>query len=284
MQCVFIFSRNHGYPAHGGHGLFFYRGLPYGVWARRQLPYPNFTYDFYLGWTPIVASVAGLGGVFVFTKWLQHWPLRYVFQGVAVVRILLVGVEVWQAGRHNLGRIDDGLLFLLSEGIIGPVISMMYLLPLVAVTSRMMPKGSEALTYGILAGYQNFEQVIANSLGLMLIEQSGVGQDCSFVDYPFLVFCGHIMAPLATIPLAVFSYPRFRSRCVPEEPPKKIPEDDDRSSSSSLWRRRRISVASAGPVTPGRMNLFELRYSSGVQLVSGQLIAIPGNLEDQLLA
>ena len=207
----------------GATDYFFTADCPTGSGLGGNYPTPNFTYDFYLGWTPIVASVAGLGGVFVFTKWLQHWPLRYVFQGVAVVRILLVGVEVWQAGRHNLGRIDDGLLFLLSEGIIGPVISMMYLLPLVAVTSRMMPKGSEALTYGILAGYQNFGQVIANSLGLMLIEQSGVGQDCSFVDYPFLVFCGHIIAPLATIPLASLLVPAVPISVRPEEPPKKSP-------------------------------------------------------------
>ena len=91
---------------------------------------------------PITASVAGLLGVFIFTKYLQHWPLRYVFQGVAVVRILLVGLEVWQAGRHNLGQINDKLLFFISEGMVAPVISMTYLLPLVAITARMMPRAT----------------------------------------------------------------------------------------------------------------------------------------------
>ena len=146
-------------------------------------------------------------GVIIFTKYLQHMPLRYVFQGIAVVRIVLSGVEVWQASRRNLGYVDDKLLFFLSEGVMSPVVSMAYLLPLVAVTSRMMPKGNEALTYGILAGYQNFGQSIANTLGLMLIEKSQVGQGCSFGDYPFMVFVAHIIAPLATIPLACFLVP-----------------------------------------------------------------------------
>lgn len=191
----------------GATDYFFTADCPTGSGSTGKYPTPNFSYDFYLGWTPIVASVAGLGGVFIFSRYLQHLPLRYVFQGVGVVRILLTGVEVWQASRKNLGYIDDTLLFFLSEGIIGPVVSMTYLLPLVAITSRMMPKGHEALTYGILAGYQNFGQVIANSIGLMLIEITNVGHNCDFVDYPFVVFCGHILAPLLTIPLASFLVP-----------------------------------------------------------------------------
>ncbi len=191
----------------GATDYFFTADCPTGSGSTGKYPTPNFSYDFYLGWTPIVASIAGLGGVIIFSRYLQHQPLRYVFQGVGVVRILLTGVEIWQASRKNLPYIDDKLLFFLSEGIIGPVVSMTYLLPLVAITSRMMPKGHEALTYGILAGYQNLGQVIANSIGLMLIEITDIGNGCNFVDYPFIVFCGHILAPLLTIPLASFLIP-----------------------------------------------------------------------------
>ena len=41
----------------------------------------------------------------------------------------------------------------------------------------------------------------------MLIEKSNIGKDCSFTDYPFLVFVAHIITPLATIPLACFLVP-----------------------------------------------------------------------------
>lgn len=191
----------------GATDYFFTADCPSGSGEGELLPTPRFEYDFYLGWMPIVGSIASMLGVIIFTKYLQHMPLRYVFQGIAVVRIVLSGVEVWQASRRNLGYVDDKLLFFLSEGVMSPVVSMAYLLPLVAVTSRLMPKGNEALTYGILAGYQNFGQSIANTLGLMLIEKSQVGQGCSFGDYPFMVFVAHIIAPLATIPLACFLVP-----------------------------------------------------------------------------
>lgn len=191
----------------GATDYFFTADCPSGAGVGGLDPTPQFTYDFYLGWMPIVASIAGLMGVYIFTVYLQHLPLRYVFQLIAIFRILISGLEVWQASRRNLGHIDDKLLFFISEGMISPVVSMTYLLPLVAITSRMMPKGNEALTYGILAGYQNFGQSIANSIGLMLIEKSDVGTNCDFTNYPFLVFCAHILAPLATIPLACFLVP-----------------------------------------------------------------------------
>ena len=191
----------------GATDYFFTADCPTGSGVGEMYPTPRFEYSFYLGWMPIVASIASVLGVIIFTKYLQHVPLRYVFQGIAVVRIFFSGIEIWQASRRNLGVIDDKLLFFLSEGVMSPVISMAYLLPLLAVTSRMMPKGNEALTYGILAGYQNFGMSIANTLGLMLIEKSQVGQGCSFADYPFMVFVAHILAPLATIPLACFLVP-----------------------------------------------------------------------------
>ena len=191
----------------GATDYFFTADCPSGSGVGGIDPTPRFTYDFYLGWMPIVASVAGLLGVYAFTVYLQHLPLRYVFQGIAVVRVLLSGLEVWQASRRNLGLIDDKLLFFISEGMLSPVISMAYLLPLVAITSRMMPKGNEALSYGILAGYQNFGQSIANSIGLMLIERAEIGSRCSFINYPFLVFVAHMLTPLVTIPLACFLVP-----------------------------------------------------------------------------
>lgn len=191
----------------GATDYFFTAACHHGAGPGGHTATPMFSYAFYLGWMPILASVASLVGVWAFSRYLQLLPLRSVFCGVAVVRVLLASVSVCQAARCNVGYFDDKLLFVLSEGIVGPCVSMMYLLPLVGLTARLMPAGNEALTYGILAGYQNFGQIVATTIGLWLIQHSDVGHDCNFMQYPKLVIYGHIIAPLATIPAAFFLVP-----------------------------------------------------------------------------
>ena len=96
----------------GATDYFFTADCPSGSGVGGMDPTPGFTYDFYLGWMPIVASIASMIGVWVFSKYLQFLPLRYVFQGIAVTRILFSGLKSGKQVAEILGTLTTSFFFI----------------------------------------------------------------------------------------------------------------------------------------------------------------------------
>lgn len=72
-----------------------------------------------------------------------------------------------------------------------------------------MERGSEALTYAILAGSQNFGSMVSTSIGNYFIYRYNIG-GCEFKELPIALLVGHIVLPLALVPLAYVLVPRVK--------------------------------------------------------------------------
>ena len=72
---------------------------------------------------------------------------------------------------------------------------------------RLVERGSEALTYAILAGCQNFGNLVSTSIGNYFIYRYNIG-GCEFKELPIALLVGHVVLPLGVVPLAYILVPR----------------------------------------------------------------------------
>ena len=166
---------------------------------------PDFDYTFYVTYTMLLGSIFGLFGVIGF-KYVEHWPLKNLFATLAMVRVLLAAVEVVQAARWNVGYIDDHTFFVFGEAILQPVVSMMFFMPMVILTSKLVQKDLEAVTYAILAGTQNFGGLVGAAFGAYFTSRYNIS-DCSFEALPLALVVGHMSMPLLLVPMAYLLLP-----------------------------------------------------------------------------
>ena len=170
---------------------------------------PNFSFTFFTSWSTLLGSIFGLGGVALFQK-IQHNTLRQIFVGLTVAQCMAASMELAQTTRFNLTLgIDDELMYVLGETIIGPTIQMMYYLPMFILTSRLVEQGSEALTYAILAGTQNFGAMVATTMGNFFIWHYNIG-DCNFAKLPVGILVGKMVLPILIVPMAYVFLPDVR--------------------------------------------------------------------------
>jgi MFS family permease len=161
---------------------------------------PNFDYTFYVTYTLLLGSVFGLVGVAAF-RLVEHWPIKTLFASLALVRVLLAGAEVVLAARWNVGYVDDKTFFVFGEAILQPAVSMMFFMPVVILTSKLVRRDMEALTYAILAGTQNFGGLVGAAFGAFFTHHYGI-RDCAFEALPLALTVGHMALPLVLVPAA----------------------------------------------------------------------------------
>jgi len=161
---------------------------------------PRFSYTFYVTCTLLLGALFSLVGLACFRA-IDHWPLKSVFSTLAAARVALAAAEVAQAARWNVGTIDDRTFFVFGEAIMQPVVSMMFFMPMVILTSRLVDKEAEALTYAILAGTQNFGGLVGAALGAYFTAAYDI-KVCEFERLPFALVVGHMTLPLVLIPAA----------------------------------------------------------------------------------
>jgi hypothetical protein len=167
---------------------------------------PNFSYTFYTSWSTLLGSVFGLVGVALFQR-IQHNTLRQIFCGLTIVQCAAASFELAQATRLNVRwGIGDELVYIMGEAILSPVIQMMFYLPMFVLTSQLVERGSEALTYAILAGTQNFGSMVATVLGNYFIWHYNVG-DCNFQNLPIGILLGKMVLPILIVPMAYLCLP-----------------------------------------------------------------------------
>ncbi len=89
---------------------------------------------------------------------------------------------------------------------------MLEFMPAVLLTSKLCPKGIEATTYSLLAGYQNFGNAVSRSIGLYMINGFGIKttEPCDFSHLALLVMISHMILPLASIPFTFCLIPNSK--------------------------------------------------------------------------
>ncbi len=177
---------------------------------------PHFSYSYYQTFGGILGSVSGLVGVFFFEAKLSGWGFRQVYFLSTFLKILASLFDLMLILRWNLSLdIPDKVAFVMGDKIILQVVQMLDFMPGVILMSKVCPKGVEATTYALLAGFSNFGYVVSTSLGYLLAEAMGIThvsnpdgtETCNFDSLPWLVLISHAFLPLLTIPAAIFFLP-----------------------------------------------------------------------------
>ena len=109
---------------------------------------------------------------------MSKWTFRSCFLVGTVIRIVASLFDLFLITRTNIKiGIPDKVAFIFGDAFILEIASMMFFLPAVVLTSKVCPKGYEATTYAVLAGFQNFGQASAKSIGIYLISGLGIETD-----------------------------------------------------------------------------------------------------------
>jgi len=167
---------------------------------------PNFTFTFYTTCSMLVSSVFCLLGIVLFYHF-QHLPIKLLFAWLTVARVIAASVEVLQAARLNLhAGIGDHTFYILGEAAVQPAVSMMFAIPMILLTSRLVDRGSEAMSYAILAGTQNLGCLVASLVGQWATAGYDI-QGCDFHKLPGALVLGHMALPLVCVPLAFLMLP-----------------------------------------------------------------------------
>ena len=175
---------------------------------------PHFSWNYYLTYTQVVGTVASLAGVWFFQVFLSKWKFRHVFWVSMSVRIFASIFDIIIVTRLNtrvLG-IDDKFAYLLGDAIIYNMTYMINFMPPVVLTSKLCPKNMESTMYALLAGFQNFGQQVAKSIGVYMMARYRIKTEvpCDFGGLSNMIVLGHMILPALTIPLVFVMLPDKR--------------------------------------------------------------------------
>jgi len=176
---------------------------------------PNFDLVLYTTTAAIIGGIFGTIGSLIYAKWMSEWSMRTTIQLAAILRCMSTITDVIIAKRWNITKlgISDKAMFLFGDAMLSPVASMLVLLPMVIMTSKLVDKGHESTTYAILAGFQNIGQTISRIIGIALMHGFAVNlsadpyTQCNFEGYPSLLVLSHMILPSLCIPLAYVMVP-----------------------------------------------------------------------------
>ena len=175
--------------------------------------FPQFSYFFYQTFATIVGYVAGAVGVAIFHRYYSTKDFRLTFWSTTLVRIVASVVDIVLITRVNrtvLG-LNDHLVYFWGDAVVYGACQMLDFMPAVILLSKLCPRGMEATLYALMAGYSNLGQAMSNSIGSFLMSPSLLPvEGCDVRNLGALVFVGHCLLPLASIPLVFLLVPKTR--------------------------------------------------------------------------
>ena len=82
-------------------------------------------------------------------------------------------------------------------------------MPAVVLTSKLCPKDMESTTYALLAGFQNFGQQVARTIGVALMTAFDIRTEppCQWDGLAEMTALAHILLPLVLVPLTFVLIP-----------------------------------------------------------------------------
>lgn len=168
---------------------------------------PHFSLTYYQTFGQVAANVAGMLGVFLFQRHLSNMNFQRVFWITTGVKVFAALFDIIIVKRWNEAvGIPDKVTYMCGDAIIGQVAMMLDFMPVAVLMSRMCPEGMEATMYALLAGFSNFGQSTSRTLGYMMVDWLEIKTTtvpCQFGNLPFLIFIGHMLMPLAVVPLSI---------------------------------------------------------------------------------
>mmetsp|Transcript_28609 Transcript_28609/g.66872 ORF Transcript_28609/g.66872 Transcript_28609/m.66872 type:complete len:587 (-) Transcript_28609:74-1834(-) len=205
---------------------------------------PAFDYTYYSTYTRVVGSIAAMAGVALFQHVMGEWRMRKIFVTTTILRSLAGLFDIIMVERVNIAiGISDKWMYMLGDAIIYEVAYMLNFMPVVVLISKLCPKDMESTTYAVLAGFSNFGQQVASTLGIVFITGYGIKSEvttkcsatgatgctlnvtaidesgnvcpaldcfeipCKWDNLSVIIFLTHILIPLAIVPLSFVLIP-----------------------------------------------------------------------------
>jgi hypothetical protein len=172
---------------------------------------PAFSLSFYTSVVTLISGIVGLVTALAYNSIAGNWSYRSAIQFAIVFQATSCFTDIILALRWNVNTlgISDKVFFLLGDAVISPAASMLKIIPMAILTSKLVQRGKETLTYSLLAGFQNLGQVYAKLLGLASMAAFGIHTTppCNFTYYPALLFFAHMLGPLLAAILAYLMVP-----------------------------------------------------------------------------
>lgn len=173
---------------------------------------PHFSLSLYTTTVTIISAIAGACSAGLYTKTLMNRSIRSAIQFAIVFQVMTAITDIVIAKRWNQTKlgISDEVLFLLGDAVITPVATMLKLIPMAILTSKIVEKGKETMTYSLLAGFQNLGSVVSKIIGIALIQAFDIqttAPNCFFEYYPALLLFAHMIMPMLSFVLAYVMLP-----------------------------------------------------------------------------
>jgi folate/biopterin transporter len=172
---------------------------------------PQFSYTFYQTYTTILSALAGLAGVALFERTLANKSLRIVFYITTALKVMASMFDVLLVWRWNIKMgIPDKWFYIWGDSVVYSLCYMMDFVPASVLTAKLCPPGMESTMFALLAGFSNFGQSVAQSLGTFFVEYYGIvatPKECNFTQLPQLIIVAHGVLPLLAIPASYLLLP-----------------------------------------------------------------------------
>jgi hypothetical protein len=172
---------------------------------------PNFSFTYFQTVSQIVSGLAGSLGAFLFHRYLSKRTFRFVYILTTLLRVFASCFDLMLVTRANIKiGIPDHVMYIFGDAMIYQCSYTLDFMPAVMLTSNLVPVGSEATMYAVLAGFSNFGAIFSGTLGSVLSKYFGIKTkqgDCDFTNLAPLVVLSHCVLPLLAIPLTYFLVP-----------------------------------------------------------------------------
>eukprot|EP00286_Rhodomonas_abbreviata_P018291 CAMPEP_0181310308 /NCGR_PEP_ID=MMETSP1101-20121128/12516_1 /TAXON_ID=46948 /ORGANISM="Rhodomonas abbreviata, Strain Caron Lab Isolate" /LENGTH=570 /DNA_ID=CAMNT_0023416927 /DNA_START=15 /DNA_END=1727 /DNA_ORIENTATION=+ len=171
---------------------------------------PAFDYTYYNTYTSVVGAFTGWIGIVIFQSFMSGWTFRRLFWVTTLLQVVASAFDILIINRYNIAwGIPDKWFYMFGDAVIGPAVMMFVFMPAVVLTSKLVPKGLEATTYALLAGFQNFGGVVSSQIGIYATQYANIKTEepCNFDNLAWLVGICHCILPLFAIPLTFVLIP-----------------------------------------------------------------------------
>lgn len=167
----------------------------------------------FLGRVRLATSLAALGGVWLYQRFLKAIPLRHIFFGATLLSSTLgLSSLILVTHTNRQWGISDAW-FSLGDSVILTVVGEIAFLPVLVLAARLCPIGIEATLFALLMSVINVAAGLSHELGALLT--AGLGINEHHFDRLWLLVVITNLSSLLPLPLL-----SWLPATVPEAPPR----------------------------------------------------------------
>jgi len=140
----------------------------------------------FLGTVRFFTSLAGLGGVWIFQRFLKDIPMQRIFLWTTIIATVLGMTSLVLVSHANRSWGIDDRWFSLGDSLILTVAGRIAYMPVLILAARLCPVGIEATLFALLMSVMNLAALCSSQLGAGLTYLLGV-TDVDFTNLGLLI-------------------------------------------------------------------------------------------------